>query len=45
MKWLCVWFDLHKWEWYLPNDKGTIIGTQICRRCNKLRGVRVDRKR
>ena len=33
---------LHKWEWYLPNDKGTIIGTQWCPKCKKVvRGVRV----
>lgn len=32
----------HRWEWYLPNDERTIIGTQWCTRCEKVvRGVRV----
>lgn len=42
MKILC-WLGWHKWEWYIPNDEGTIIGTQICRRCIKFRGKRVNK--
>jgi len=40
MKIFC-WFGIHKWEWYLPNNEGTIIGTQICKRCPTLRGKKV----
>jgi hypothetical protein len=39
-KFLCK-NEIHKWEWYMPNRKGTIIGTQWCKHCGQLRGVRI----
>jgi hypothetical protein len=32
----------HRWVWYLPNTESTIIGTQWCPHCAKLRGVRLN---
>ena len=37
---LCIILG-HKWGWYLPNHKDTVIGTQYCSRCHALRGVKV----
>jgi len=41
INWICFFIG-HRWEWYLPNYEGTIIGTQICKRCNEMRGVSHD---
>jgi hypothetical protein len=35
------YLNLHLWYWWLPNYKGTIIGTQACRCCSATRGKRV----
>jgi len=44
MKWLC-WLGLHKWEWYIPNCKHTIIGTQICKQCVTFRGKYIPKNK